>query len=38
MARQVTTAAAALIADKADKAMHDRLTDEAIAGLERRLH
>jgi F-type H+-transporting ATPase subunit b len=38
MARQVTTAAAALIAGKADKAMHDRLTDEAIAGLERQLH
>lgn len=38
VARQVTTAAASLIADKADKAMHDRLTEEAIAGLERRLH
>jgi F-type H+-transporting ATPase subunit b len=38
MAQQVTAAAAALIASKADKAMHDRLTEEAIAGLERRLH
>jgi len=38
VARQVTTAAAVLIADKADKAMHDRLTEDAIAGLERRLH
>lgn len=38
LARQVTNAAAALIADKADKSMHDRLTEDAISGLERRLH
>lgn len=38
VARRVTAAAGMLIAEKADKAMHDRLTEEAIAGLERRLH
>ncbi|WP_439532595.1 F0F1 ATP synthase subunit B family protein [Polymorphobacter sp.] len=38
LARQVTAAAAALIAAKADPAMHDRLTEAAIAGLDRRLH
>jgi F-type H+-transporting ATPase subunit b len=38
LARQVTAAATALIAGKADAAMHDRLTEEAIAGLDRRLH
>jgi F-type H+-transporting ATPase subunit b len=38
LARQVTVAAAALIAAKADPAMHDRLTEDAIAGLDRRLH
>lgn len=37
LARQVTAAAAALIADRADSAMHDRLTEDAIAGLDRRL-
>lgn len=38
LAQQVTAAAATLIASRADKAMHDRLTEESIAGLERRLH
>lgn len=38
VARRVTAAATALIRDRADKAMHDRLTDEAISGLDRRLH
>lgn len=38
VARRVTAAAGALIAEKADKAMHDRLTEDAIAGIERRLH
>ena len=38
LARRVTAAAAAVIESKADKAMRDRLTEEAIAGLDRRLH
>ncbi len=38
LARRVTAAAASVIAGKADKAMRDRLTDDAIAGLDRRLH
>lgn len=38
VAAQVTKAAAAIIAAKADKALQSRLTDEAIAGLDRRLH
>jgi F-type H+-transporting ATPase subunit b len=38
VARRVTAAAATLIAAKADKTLQARLTDDAIAGLERRLH
>ena len=38
VARRVTAAAATLIAANADSAMQGRLTDDAIAGLERRLH
>ncbi|OSZ63208.1 hypothetical protein CAP39_14160 [Sphingomonas sp. IBVSS1] len=38
VAAQVTKAAAAIIAAKADKALQTRLTDDAIAGLDRRLH
>ncbi|MBU6165361.1 MAG: hypothetical protein KGQ52_04430 [Alphaproteobacteria bacterium] len=38
VAAQVTKAAAAIIAARADKALQTRLTDEAIAGLDRRLH
>jgi len=38
LARRVTVAAAAVIEAKSDKTMRDRLTDEAIAGLDRRLH
>ena len=38
VARRVTAAAATLIAANADAAMQAKLTDEAIAGLERRLH
>ncbi len=38
VARRVTAAAATLIAAKADKALQGKLTDDAIAGLERRLH
>ena len=38
LAQRVTAAAVAVIKAKADKPMQDRLTDEAIAGLERRLH
>ena len=38
LARRVTAAAGAIIESKSDKAMRDRLTDEAIAGLDRRLH
>lgn len=38
VAAQVTRAAAAIIAARADKALQTRLTDEAIAGLDRRLH
>ena len=38
VARRVTAAAATLIAAKADKALQSQLTDDAIAGLERRLH
>ncbi|GGI93414.1 hypothetical protein GCM10007973_32100 [Polymorphobacter multimanifer] len=38
VARRVTAAAATLIATKGDQSMHDRLTEDAIAGLERRLH
>lgn len=38
VARRVTAAAATLIAAKADPALQARLTDDAIAGLERRLH
>ncbi|MFZ4689523.1 MAG: hypothetical protein ACOYLS_09815 [Polymorphobacter sp.] len=38
VARRVTAAAATLIAAKADETLQARLTDEAIAGLERRLH
>lgn len=38
VARRVTAAAAALIAAKSDKALQGKLTDDAIAGLESRLH
>ncbi len=38
VARRVTSAAATLIAAKADKTLQARLTDDAIAGLDRRLH
>lgn len=38
VAAQVTKAAAAIIAARADKDLQTRLTDEAIAGLDRRLH
>jgi F-type H+-transporting ATPase subunit b len=38
VARQVTQAAAAIIAARADKELLSRLTDDAIAGLDRRLH
>lgn len=38
VARQVTEAAAAIIKAKADKDLMTRLTDEAITGLDRRLH
>ena len=38
VAAQVTRAAAAIIAARADKDLQTRLTDEAIAGLDRRLH
>jgi F-type H+-transporting ATPase subunit b len=38
VARRVTAAAATLIAANADTALQGRLTDDAIAGLERRLH
>mgnify|MGYP002784665689 CR=1 FL=1 len=38
VARQVTQAAGAIIAARADKELQAKLTDEAIAGLERRLH
>ncbi len=38
VARRVTAAAATLIAANTGKALQDRLTDDAIAGLERRLH
>jgi len=38
VARRVTAAATALIAANTDKALATRLTDDAIAGLERRLH
>lgn len=38
VAAQVTRAAAAIIAARADKELMTRLTDEAIAGLDRRLH
>jgi F-type H+-transporting ATPase subunit b len=38
VAAQVTKAAAAIIAARADKELQTRLTDEAIAGLDRRLH
>ncbi len=38
VARRVTAAATALIAARTDGAMQAKLTDEAIAGLERRLH
>ncbi len=38
VARRVTAAAATLISANADKALQAKLTDEAIAGLERRLH
>lgn len=38
VAAQVTRAAAAIIAARADKELQTRLTDEAIAGLDRRLH
>jgi F-type H+-transporting ATPase subunit b len=38
VARRVTAAAATLIAAKADKTLQSRLTDDAIAGLDRRLH
>lgn len=38
VARRVTAAAATLIAARADPALQARLTDDAIAGLERRLH
>lgn len=38
VARRVTAAAAVLIAANTDKALAAKLTDDAIAGLERRLH
>lgn len=38
VAKRVTAAAAAIIAAKADAGVQARLTDDAIAGLERRLH
>lgn len=38
VARRVTAAAATLIAANADKTLQARLTDDAITGLERRLH
>ena len=38
VARRVTAAAAALIAANTDQALASKLTDDAIAGLERRLH
>ncbi len=38
VARRVTAAAATIIAANADAALQARLTDEAIAGLDRRLH
>jgi F-type H+-transporting ATPase subunit b len=38
VARQVTAAAATIIAAKTDKSLQSKLTDDAIAGLERRLH
>jgi len=38
LAQRVTAAATAVIMAKTDKPMHDRLTEDAIAGLERRLH
>ena len=38
VARRVTAAAAAIIAANTDKALAAKLTDDAIAGLERRLH
>ncbi len=38
VARQVTDAAAAIIKARADKDLMARLTDDAIAGLDRRLH
>lgn len=38
VARRVTAAATALISANTDKALATRLTDDAIAGLERRLH
>lgn len=38
VAAQVTKAAAAIIAARADKDLQTRLTEEAIAGLDRRLH
>jgi F-type H+-transporting ATPase subunit b len=38
VARRVTAAAAAIIAAKTDKTLQAKLTDDAIAGLERRLH
>ncbi|PZN92951.1 MAG: hypothetical protein DCF31_14335 [Alphaproteobacteria bacterium] len=38
VARRVTAAATALISARADTALQSKLTDEAIAGLDRRLH
>jgi F-type H+-transporting ATPase subunit b len=38
VARQVTAAAAALIAAKADAKVQTKLADDAIAGIDRRLH
>ena len=38
VARQVTEAATAIITARADKELMTRLTDEAIAGIDRRLH
>jgi F-type H+-transporting ATPase subunit b len=38
VARRVTAAAATIIAAKTDKDLQAKLTDDAIAGLERRLH
>jgi F-type H+-transporting ATPase subunit b len=38
VARRVTAAATAIIAAKADAGLQSRLTDDAIIGLERRLH